>query len=81
MLRGVGGHDAFLRTYKGLHTDAEAAELHLDGRCEVAGSLERVNRLEGIAAVAVVLCRMVGKLPGELFGDRHEAGAGVRIGS
>ena len=29
VLRGVGGHDAFLRTYKGLHTDAEAAEFLL----------------------------------------------------
>jgi uncharacterized alpha-E superfamily protein len=33
VLRGVGGHDAFLRTYKGLHTDVEAAEfLLVDGR-------------------------------------------------
>ena len=60
--------------------DAEAAELHWDGRREVAGSLERVDRLEGIAAVAVVLRRVAGELPGELFGDRHEAGAGVRMG-
>lgn len=29
VLRGVGGHDAFLRTYRGLHTDAEAAEFLL----------------------------------------------------
>ena len=29
VLRGVGGYDAFLRTYKGLHTDAEAAEFLL----------------------------------------------------
>lgn len=29
VLRGVGGHDAFLRTYKGLHTDVEAAEFLL----------------------------------------------------
>ena len=26
VLRGCGGHDAFLRTYRGLHTDREAAE-------------------------------------------------------
>ena len=33
VLRGCGGHDAFLRTYRGLHTDAEAAEfLILDSR-------------------------------------------------
>ena len=33
VLRGCGGHDAFLRTYRGLHTDAEAAEfLILDAR-------------------------------------------------
>ena len=25
VLRGCGGHDAFLRTYRGLHTDREAA--------------------------------------------------------
>ncbi len=33
VLRGCGGHDAFLRTYRGLHTDREAAEfLILDAR-------------------------------------------------
>ncbi len=33
VLRGAGGHDAFLRTYRGLHTDREAAEfLILDPR-------------------------------------------------
>ena len=26
VLRGCGGHDAFLRTYRGLYTDREAAE-------------------------------------------------------
>jgi uncharacterized alpha-E superfamily protein len=26
VLRGCGGHDAFLRTYSGLYTDREAAE-------------------------------------------------------
>ena len=33
MLRGCGGHDAFLRTYRGPHTDREAAQfLILDAR-------------------------------------------------
>ena len=33
VLRGCGGHDAFLRTYRGLHSDREAAEfLILDAR-------------------------------------------------
>lgn len=33
VLRGMGGYDAFLRTYKGLYTDAEAAEfLVVDSR-------------------------------------------------
>jgi uncharacterized alpha-E superfamily protein len=33
VLRGAGGHDSFLRTYRGLHTDREAAEfLILDTR-------------------------------------------------
>ena len=33
MLRGCGGHDAFLRTYRGLYTDREAAEfLIVDAR-------------------------------------------------
>ena len=33
VLRGAGGHDAFLRTYRGLHTDREAAQfLILDPR-------------------------------------------------
>ncbi len=33
VLRGCGGHDAFLRTYRGLHTDQEAAQfLILDSR-------------------------------------------------
>jgi uncharacterized alpha-E superfamily protein len=33
VLRGCGGHDAFLRTYPGVHTDREAAQfLILDSR-------------------------------------------------
>ena len=33
VLRGCGGHDAFLRTYRGVHTDREAAQfLILDAR-------------------------------------------------
>src|SRR5436309_15487878 len=60
--------------------DAEPAEIDRDGRCEVAGGLERVDRLERIAPVAVVLCRARGKLLGELLGGRHEAGTGVGTG-
>ena len=60
--------------------DAEPAELDRDGRREVAGGLERVDRLEGVGAVAVVLGRAGGELLGELLGDRHEAGAGVGMG-
>ena len=32
VLRGCGGHDAFLRTYRGLYTDREAAEVPDRGR-------------------------------------------------
>ena len=60
--------------------DAEPAELDGDGRREVAGGLERVDRLEGVGAVAVVLGCAGGELLGELLGDRHEAGAGVGVG-
>ena len=60
--------------------DAEPTELDGDGRREVAGGLERVDRLEGEGAVAVVLGRASGELVGELLGDRHEAGAGGRYG-
>ena len=42
--------------------DAEPTELDGDGRCEVAGGLERVDRLERIAAVAVVLGGAGGEL-------------------
>ena len=60
--------------------DAEPTELDGDGRGEVAGGLERVDRLEGIAAVAVVLGGAGGELRGELLGDRHQAGAGFGTG-
>ena len=42
--------------------DAEPAQLDGDGRCEVAGGFERVDRLERVAAVAVVLGRTGGEL-------------------
>ena len=57
--------------------DAEPAELDRDRRREVAGRLERVDRLERVRAVAVVVGRAGGEPPGELLGDRHETGAGV----
>ena len=60
--------------------DAEPTELDRDGRCEVAGGLERVDRLERVAAVAVVLGCAGGELRGELLGDRHQAGAGFGMG-
>jgi len=60
--------------------DAEPAELDRDRRREVAGRLERVDRLERIAAVAVVLARARGEVVGELLGDRDQAGAGVGMG-
>ena len=60
--------------------DAEPTELDRDGRREVAGGLERVDRLERVAAVAVVLGCAGGELRRELLGDRHQAGAGVRYG-
>ena len=42
--------------------DAEPTELDGDGRGEVAGGLERVDRLERVAAVAVVLGGAGGEL-------------------
>jgi uncharacterized alpha-E superfamily protein len=54
VLRGCGGHDAFLRTYRGLYTEREAAEfLIVDGRfprsimhglIAAADSLQRVEQ-------------------------------------
>ena len=65
-------HDQVVR-----RRDAEPAELDRDRRREVAGRLERVDRLERVRAVAVVVGRAGGEPPGELLGDRHETGAGV----
>ena len=59
---------------------AEATELDGDRRGEVAGGLERVDRLERVGAVAVVLGCAGGELLGELLGDRHKAGAGFGMG-
>jgi hypothetical protein len=56
--------------------DAEPTELGRDRRGEVAGGLERVDRLERVGAVAVVLGRAGGEFLRELLGDRHQAGAG-----
>ena len=79
--RGVAAREAARRDDEVVRgVDAEPAELDGDRRREVAGGLERVDRLERVAAVAVVLGRVGGELPGELLGDRHEAGAGVGMG-
>ena len=60
VLRGCGGHDAFLRTYRGLHTDKEAAQfLILDSRfprsimhglVAAADSLRKVTQNNMLAA-------------------------------
>ena len=60
--------------------DAEPTELDGDGRGEVAGGLERVDRFERVAAVAVVLGCAGGELRRELLGDRHQARAGFGMG-
>ena len=79
--RGVASCQAARRHHqvvRGRH--AEPAQLDRHGRGEVARRLERLDRLEGVAAVAVVLGRAGGELRGKLFGDRHEAGAGLGTG-
>jgi hypothetical protein len=60
--------------------DAEPTQLDGDRRDEVAGRLERIDRLEGIAPVAIVFGCARGELLRELLGDRHEASAGVGMG-
>jgi uncharacterized alpha-E superfamily protein len=60
VLRGCGGHDAFLRTYRGLHSDRGAAEFLIrDGRfprsimhglVAAADSLRRVSNHNQLAA-------------------------------
>ena len=59
---------------------AEAAELDRDGRREVAGRLERVDRLERVAAVTVVLRRAGGELLRELLSERSPGGRRHRYG-
>ena len=60
--------------------DAKPTELDGDGRCEVAGGLERIDRFERVSAVAVVFVCAGGEPRGELLSDRHEAGAGFGTG-
>jgi hypothetical protein len=60
--------------------DAESPEIDRNRGREVTGRRERVDRLERIAASAVVLGRPRGQPLGELLGERHEAGAGVGMG-
>ena len=60
--------------------DAEPPELDGDGRGEVSGGLERVDRFERVAALAVVLRGAGGKLRGELLGDCDEARSGFSVG-
>jgi hypothetical protein len=57
--------------------DAEPTELDRDRRREVAGGLERVDRLERVAALAVMLRCAGVELRGEALGDRHETRAGL----
>jgi hypothetical protein len=45
-------------------------ELDRSGRREVASGLERVDRLKRVAAITVVLRGAVGRLDGEILGDR-----------
>ena len=50
------------------------------GRCEVAGGLERVDRLERVGAVAVVLGCAGGELLRELLGESPRGGRRRRYG-
>jgi hypothetical protein len=59
---------------------AQAAEVDRHGRREVPRGLERVDRLERVAAVAVVLGRPRGQLGRERLGDRDEPRAGFGVG-
>jgi hypothetical protein len=52
--------------------DTEPTELDRHRRREVAGRPERVDRLERVRAVTVVVGRAGGEPPSQLFGDRHE---------
>jgi hypothetical protein len=73
--QAAGGHHEVVR-----RRDAHAAELDRDRGGEVAGRLEGVDRLERVAGVAVVLGGTRAEHVRELLGDRHQAGAGVRVG-
>jgi uncharacterized alpha-E superfamily protein len=77
VLRGCGGHDAFLRTYRGLYTDREAAQfLILDSRfprsimhglVAAADSLRRVTQNNTLAArQSEVAARALGQLRARL---------------
>jgi hypothetical protein len=59
---------------------ARSTKLGRDGRREVAGCFERVDRFERIRAVAVVLRRAGGDPFGELLGARYQSGAGRGMG-
>ena len=84
LLRGCGGHDAFLRTYRGLYTDREAAEfLLLDARfprsimhglIAAADSLQRVAHSNMLTARhAEPALRSIGQLRARLeFADLDE---------
>ena len=60
--------------------DAEPADVDGDGRREVVGGLERVDRLEREGPVAIVPWGVRGQRLGEPLGGRHEAAAGVGAG-
>ena len=63
VLRGCGGHDAFLRTYRGLHTDAEAAQfLILDARFPR-------SVMHGLNAAADCLAKIAAASSGHSQGD------------
>ena len=79
--RGVAARQPARRHHevvRGRH--AEPTELDRDGRREIAGGLERVDRLERVAAVPVVLGGAGDRLLGELLGDGHQARAGLGAG-
>ena len=76
VLRGCGGHDAFLRTYRGLHTDREAAQfLILDARFPrslmhglhtASDCLRRLTATTGQARQSEFPARVLGQLQARL---------------
>jgi uncharacterized alpha-E superfamily protein len=76
VLRGAGGHDAFLRTYRGFHTDSEAAQfLIVDGRFPrsvmhgLVGAqqcLAKVSQTNASARPAIEAQRALGQLRAKL---------------